>query len=295
MHHTAGRALRLALSAGMFWAGVVHAQAWMQAAGSGNVTLSYVDTWTTKHYLFDGSQVDAGHIRTFTYGLGAQYSPTDRLMFSASVPLIESGYHGKSPHPTEVDDGAYHATVTDLRTEMHYQLLLDPIAIAPYVAYVLPLHQYESFGHAAPGRHLDETWVGVAFGKSLDKWIPRTYIETRFTYAFVQAVQHIFHDKENVDVDVGYFITPYLNVQGFWHWQQTLGGIPLPVPKKAGLFPYHDQLGAADYTAVGFSTAWSYSDHSSYSFSYSHDLMGRNGHKVDSAYAVSYSYEFGQH
>ncbi|HMC59430.1 MAG TPA: hypothetical protein VKJ01_09585 [Candidatus Solibacter sp.] len=275
------------------WASVGHAQAWMSSADSGSVSLSYVDTWTTKHWLPNGGTLDVGHIRTFTYDLGAEYSPTDRLMFSASVPLIESEYHGAFPHPTEVDNGAYHATITDLRTEMHYQLLLEPIAIAPYVAYVLPLHNYETLGHAAPGRGLDETWVGVAFGKTLDKWIPRTYIEARFTYAFVQAVQHIFHDKENVDVDLGYFITPYLSVQGFWHWQQTLGGIDyLPAPTNY-LFPYHDQLTADDFTAVGFSTAWRYSDHSSFSFSYSGDIAGRVGHKVDSAYAVSYAYDFG--
>ena len=103
----------------------------------------------------------------------------------------------------------------------------QPVAIAPYVAYVLPTHNYETLGHAAPGRGLDETWVGVAVGKTLDQWIPRTYVYARFTYAFVQAVQGISHDKENVEVELGYFFTPYLSVQGFWHWQQTLGGIEL--------------------------------------------------------------------
>jgi hypothetical protein len=267
----------------------------LPSAGSGDVSVAYVDTWTTKHYLSDGSTVDAGHIRTFTYAVGAEYSPTDRLMFSASVPLIESGYHGAFPHPTPVDDGSYHATFTDLRMEAHYQLALAPIAIAPYVAFVLPLHNYETFGHAAPGRGLDETWVGVSVGKTLDQWIPRTYVDARFTYAFVQAVQHIFHDKENIEFNLGYFITPYLSLEGFWHWQQTLGGIELPVPPTKPLFHYHDQLARANYTAVGFSTAWSYSDHSQFSFTYSTDLMGRNGHKVDSAYAVSYDYEFGRH
>jgi len=58
---------------------------------------------------------------------------------------------------------------------------------------------------------------------------------------------------------------------------------------------YHDQLARANYTAVGFSSTWSYSDHSDFSFSYSTDIMGRNGHKVDSAYSVAYDYQFGQH
>jgi hypothetical protein len=95
----------------------------------------------------------------------------------------------------------------------------------------------------------------VAFGKSLDRWIPRTFVKARFTYAFVQAVQHILHDKENVDFDLGYFFTPYLSVQGFWHWQQTLGGINEPVFPPNPLYIYHDQLGRDNFTAVGFSTA----------------------------------------
>ncbi len=296
MHNTGGRgAPWLALTAGLLWAELGHAQAWLPSAGSGDVSLTYVDTWTTKHWLTNGGTIDAGHVRVFTYGLGAEYSPTDRLMFSASLPLIESEYHGAFPHPTEVDDGAYHATFTDLRMEMHYQLLLEPFAIAPYVAYLFPMHNYETLGHAAPGRGLDETWVGVALGKTLDQWIPRTYVDARFTYAFVQAVQGIAHDKENVEIDAGYFFTPYLSVQGFWHWQQTLGGINNPRPPTDPLFPYHDQLGRDNFTAVGFSTAWSYSDHSQFSFSYATDIAGRNGHKIDSAFSVSYDYEFGHH
>ena len=69
-------------------------------------------------------QVDAGHIRYYTYELAGAYSPTDRLMVNASVPVIRSIYIGAFPHPTSVDDGTYHTTYTDLRTELHYQLLL---------------------------------------------------------------------------------------------------------------------------------------------------------------------------
>ncbi len=286
---------RLALTVGLLCAGVVHAQAWLPSAGSRDVSLSYVDSWYTNHWTPTGGTVDAGHIRTYTYGLGAEYSPTDRLMFSASLPLVESQYHGTKPHPTEVDDGSWHATITDLRMEVHYQLLLAPLAIAPYVAYVLPTHDYETLGHAAPGRGLDETWVGVAVGKTLDRWIPRTFISARFTYAFVQAVQSISHDKENAEVELGYFFTPYLSVQGMWRWQQTLGGIDVPIPPTNPLFPYHDQLARDNFTNIGGGISWSYSDHSSFSLTYLTGIMGRNGHKLDDGVAFSYDYQFGNH
>ena len=61
------------------------------------------------------------------------------------------------------------------------------------------------------------------------------------------------------------------------------------------MFPYHDQLGRANFTTVGGSITWTYSDHSHFSFSYLTDIAGRNGHKVDDSWAVNYDYEFGRH
>jgi hypothetical protein len=50
--------------------------------------------------------------------------------------------------------------------------------------------------------------------KSLDRWIPRTYIEGRITYAFVEAVHGVTHDKENVELALGYFCNPVLEFAG---------------------------------------------------------------------------------
>jgi hypothetical protein len=80
-----------------------------------------------------------------------------------------------------------------------------------------------------------------------------------------------------------------------WHWQQTLGGINVPVPKTSPLFPYHDQLARDNFTNIGGSMAWEYSDSSSFSLSYMTSIMGRNGHKPEDIWAVSYAYEFGRH
>src|SRR6516165_22882 len=162
----------LALIAGVLWASVGHAQAWLPSGGSGDVTFSYTDSFVRDHYLSNGDTLDRGHIRFFQYTASGEYSPTDRWMVAASLPLIESKYTGGFPHPSynastgvygppSVDDGQYHATVTNLRAEVHYQWLLDPVAVAPYVAYVLPTHSYTTVGHAAPGRGLHELWIGT--------------------------------------------------------------------------------------------------------------------------------------
>ena len=285
---------RFALIAGLLWAGAGQTQAWLPEAEETSFAASYTDTFDTKHYTATGQAVDAGHMRFYTYGLAAAYSPTNRFMLNASLPFIRSEYHGPDPHPTTVDDGDYHSTFTDLRIGAHYQLMLEPIAIAPYIAYSFPTHTYSTLGHAAPGRGLDETWLGVAAGKSLDKWIPRTYIQARFTYAIVQHVQGISHDKENIEGDVGYYITPYLSVQGLIHWQKTLGGIVFygPPQQSDPLFPYHDQLIAESFTNAGLGTSWEYSDHSTWSLGYMTSIKGTNGHQLGRAVTLVYSYGF---
>ena len=286
------RARRWALAAGLLWATTGHAQAWLPEAGNYSFAVSYTDTFDTKHYLPNGKELDAGHMRLYTYGFAAAYSPTDRLMLNATLPLVSSEYHGSKPHPTSVDDGDYHTTFTDLRLEAHYQLLFDPVALAPYVAYVYPTHDYETLGHAAPGRGLTETWLGVAVGKSLDQWIPRTYTQARFTYAFVEEVAGVSHNKENIDFDLGYYINPDFSVQALARWQHTIGGIDVPIPPSNPLFPYHDRLAADDFTNAGVAGSWYYSDRVTLSLAYMEGISGTNGHKLGRSFSIACSYGF---
>jgi hypothetical protein len=172
--------------------------------------------------------------------------------------------------------------------------MLEPVAIAPYVAYTFPTHNYSTFGHAAPGRGLDETWLGAALGISLDKWIPKSFLQSRFTYAVVQHVQGISHDKENIEASAGYYITPDLSVQALYQWQRTIGGLQFlnPPSPTSPLFPYHDQLAATDFTIAGAGGSWSYSDSSTISVAYLEGLTGRNGHKLGREFTIAYSYGF---
>jgi hypothetical protein len=292
---TGGWVRRLALSAGILWATTSHAQAWLPDGGTTSFGVSYTNTLDKKHTTATGFEVDVGHIRTINYGFAAAYSPSDRLMFAASLPLVQSRYYGPDPHPTTTDDGDYHSTFTDLRTEVHYQLLLnDVFALAPYAAYVLPTHNYSVLGHAAPGRGLDELWMGLSAGLSMDKWIPRAYATATLTYAVVEHVQGISHDKENIEGSVGWFATPNLSVQAFVNWQKTLGGIDFTAPPNPAdpIFPYHDQLAAAGYTNVGVGGSWDYSDRSTFSLAYSEGLHGVNTHLIDHSISLIYSYGF---
>jgi hypothetical protein len=110
----------LALTVGGMWTATGLTQAWLPSAYETSAGVSYTDTFDTKHVNSVGQEVDAGHVRAYIYDFAAAYSPTDRIMLSASVPLIRSEYHGAYPHPTTTDDGSYHSTFTDLRVEAHY-------------------------------------------------------------------------------------------------------------------------------------------------------------------------------
>ena len=100
------------------------------------------------------------------------------------------------------DDGDTHGFLTDLRVGVHYQLLEDPVALAPFIAYVVPTNNnYYVQGHAAQGRGLEELLVGFGLGKSFDKWIPRTYAQMKYTYGFVEKVADISHDRANLSLE----------------------------------------------------------------------------------------------
>jgi len=258
--------------------------------GSFGAALLYSDIFDTKHYLPDGDELDVGHMRFQSLGLTLSYSPSDRVFLSAGVPYVRAEYHGPSPHPTEVDDGDYHGTVTDLRIEAHYQLSLEPVAFAPYIALVEPTHNYPSLGHAAPGRNLEEKWVGFFAGASLDLWIPRTYVQARYTFAFVEKVAGVGHDRSNLDLEVGYFLQPKWSIRALVYWQYTHGGINVPIPKTHPLFPYHDQLAAERFVNAGVGTSYQVSSAINLFALYNASVEGRNGHKLGRSANLGFAY-----
>jgi hypothetical protein len=271
---------------------IASAQAWLPQKGSLALSLTYNDVFNQYHYLPNGDEFDAGHTRSDTYGLGAAYSPTDRLMFAAALPYVRTRYWGERPHPTEIDNGHEHGAWTDLRVSMHYQLLREPFALAPYVAFVTPVTNYETLGHAAPGRGLDETWVGFGAGKSLNDWLPRTYVQGRLNYAFVERVAHVKHDRTNLDLELGYFITPQWSVRGLAFWQFAHGGVDVPMPPTDPLYPYHDQLAADEHTNLGLGVSYAASRNLSMYVMYQESIAGRNGHKVDQGLTLGMSFGF---
>jgi hypothetical protein len=270
--------------------GSVAAQAWLPGKGELSLNADYADALSKKHYLPDGQEVDVGHTRSQTTALTASYAASDRISLVASLPWVQTRYSGERPHPGEIDDGHSHSTFTDLYLAAHYQLMLEPFALAPYVATVIPTHEYETLGHAAPGRGLNEYWIGFYAGKSLHPWIPRTYVQARYNYAIVEQVAGIGHDRSNIDLEAGYFVNERFSVRALLAWQTTHGGIDVPIPPSDPLFPYHDQLGAEGHLNVGGGASWAINPRLGLYVSYMQSIRGENGHKLDQGLSLGVSY-----
>lgn len=273
------------------------AQAWLPAKGSYGFGLDFSNSLNKKHYTRTGAEVDVGHTDLEVVSLSANYSPSDRVLINASLPFVNTRHRGPNGggHDTEIDNGSWHGTVTDLQLSVHYQVTDGPVAFAPYVGVIFPTHNYVFFGHAAPGRRLDEYWVGFYAGTSLNEWIPRTYVQLRGNYAFVEEVLGVSHDRSNLSLEIGYFLNERLSLRVIASEQWTDGGISVPVPLTSPLFPVHDRLAAEEFINLGVGVSWTINERWSLNALYMEANEGTNAHKLDHRVSFGASYGVGGH
>jgi hypothetical protein len=293
----AARARRAIVACLAFVPTVALGQAWLPQKGSMSYTVDYTDILNKKHYTSDGHEVDVGHTDINALSLSGSYSPTDRISINASIPVMRTRYRGEGlgGHDHPIDDGTWHTTITDLQFTVNYQLVTGALGLAPYVGAVIPTHDYTTFGHSAPGRGLNEYWVGTYAALSLNEWIPRTYVQVRGNYAFVEEIAGIAHDRINATLEIGYFPTPSWNVRAFVSEQWTDGGINVPIPVTDPLFPHHDALAAEEFVAVGGGATWVVNERVSVYAFYMQAIEGSNAHKVDHRLSMGVSYGVGGH
>jgi hypothetical protein len=273
------------------------AQAWLPEKGSSSYSFDYGSVLNKKHYTPTGAEVDVGDTSIGILSIGGSYSPSDRVQISASLPYVNSRYIGPGGggHNTPQDNGNWHGTVTDLQLTVHYQLADGPIAFAPYVGFLIPTTSYETFGHSAPGRGLAEYWAGFYAAASLNDWIPRTYVQFRGNYAFVEKVQNIAHDRSNASLEIGHFLNIAWSIRALVTRQWTHGGIDVPVPLTSPLFPDHDRLAAEELLNLGAGVSWSLNERVSLYGLYMQSVDGTNAHKVDHRVSIGMSYGVGAH
>lgn len=210
---------------------------------------------------------------------------------SSLIPSANSPSCVPRSSPSRVNASCrYHGSITDIHLALHYQAVEEPFAFAPYTAIVIPLRDYETLGHAAHGRGLEEFWLGFYAGKSLDPWIRGTYIQARYNYAFVEKVAGISHDRSNADLEIGWFMTPEWSIRALFSAVETHGGIPVPIPPTHPLFEFHDQLAAESLRNVGAGLSWSISDSADVYVLYSQSVRGKSAHKLDHGVTLGFGY-----
>jgi hypothetical protein len=237
--------------------GLVCAQAWLPERGDGSVSLTFLGMFSSDHLLSTGQPQNRGPLRQNILTAGVLYGITDRIAVSAEIPYIDSKFTltpGLPPnaHDLEstVDDGRYRGTLQDFRADVKYNALRGPLMLTPFFEVVIPSHAYVTFGHAAPGKDLREYHAGFDVGRLLAPVLPRAYFDLRYGYAFVQKLAGMNLDRNNVDLEVGYFLKPSVAVRAIGSVQKTLGGVESPVPPDSPYFPIHDRLERGHYSRL---------------------------------------------
>jgi len=274
---------------------------WLPPKGEAWLGVSYGNVFSAEHYLGtvsagESSTIDVGHTRGNSIALQAGYGLSNRLSFSFGIPYQIYKYYGPTPHPgSDQDNGQYHGTWQDYHVSLAYQLLITKsAAVATYVTGVIPSHDYVYFAHAAPGRDLHELRLGLTAGTRLDRLLPGSYLLADYSYAFVEEVQGIHHDRSDAYLEAGYFLTPELRVRLVGSGYYTHGGLvfktPLDLPPE--LLPYHDVIGHSSQINVGAGASYALTGAIEIYAFYSRSVYGRDGHKINNAPGFGVTWSF---
>jgi len=275
------------------------AQAYLPAQGEGAVSVLFSDTFVRYHYL-GATEVDRGRIQSETVLLDVTYGLTDKVAVSFGIPWVASRYDGVNPHPLAnltgvqpLDDGAYHNTFQDFRFDVRYNVVkAKGLAVTPFIGSIVPSHDYTTFAHAAPGRDLNELQIGVTVAKLLDSVVPGLLVQGSYSYGVVQQVLDIAHNRSNMSLEVGYFLTPKIRLLALSSGELTHGGIDAPPITNAILFPEHDRITRDQFLNIGGGAAYSLNEKVDIFASLIHTVAARNVHAIDRGVSVGLSWSF---
>ena len=240
------------------------AQAWVPPKGEASLTIGLGSSFANQHLDDHGdnialpSGVGWGSMRWNDADWDLGYGITDRLAVEVGLPLVISRYEGQVPHPPlaghlNEDDGHWHATFGDIRAEVRFKATRGSLVVTPLLAFSAPSHSYEYYAHATAGLGLAKGEVGVNVGRLLDPWLPSAYVQARYTFTVPEKVLGLAHNRHNIYLDAGYFVTSAWTVSVIGEWQKSHGGwrtVDVPPPTDPN-FLYHDQLLRSDHLRLG--------------------------------------------
>jgi hypothetical protein len=294
------RRILLPVTAAFFFASSALAQAWLPPKGEATFGIEYENAYTRYHLFSEGERFDAGRVRMSTVFFSLAYSFTDRLAVGASVPYTSARYDGTVFHSLPADDGNYHGGFTDLRLGLHYNLLREPAVVTPFLTAIIPMRDYPTFAHAAPSSGLEQYILGVAVGRRLDPILEAGFAQLSYSYAFVEKVLGVSHDRSNLDLEIGYFFTSSLGISATASYQKTPGGVELPLPgtpaarafRNSPYFVHHDQLARSDFLNVGGVVSYAVTGTVDVFATYQSMVWGKNVHDLRPGLAVGFTWGF---
>lgn len=213
-----------------------HAQgAWAGTEKSLTVDLGYQYVPSSTVVVNPDTEIDDRPTRNHVITLGAAYVPIEKLVVEAALPFAMVKYAGDDAHfpAGKWDDGDYHATLTDLRAGVRYQVLEEPLlALSPHVAVSIPLMDYETVGFATGGRHLKTLHLGASIGRSFDPIAPNLYFTGSYEFSIAEkydatpATEEIKQKRSDIAFEVGYFfLDGDLGINLAMNWRMQHGGI----------------------------------------------------------------------
>lgn len=265
------------------------AQAFLPGKGDAYVSVVYTNLYSNRHYL-PVEQVDLGEIDANTLLFDATYGLSDRVAISLGMPLVVSRYQGTRPHqpsdPARLDDGRWHPTFQDVRFSLRYNAIRrGAFAVTPFVGSALPSHSYEHWAHAAPGVNLNQMNVGVTAASLLNQITPGLFIQGRYALGITQPVAGVTPTRSNVDVELGYFISPELRVFSLTSAQKAHSGIDVTLNlAQVGTVTQiqnHDRISREEYVHVGGGASFDLTDRLGVYGAFLTQVAGRNGHKMN--------------
>ena len=302
----------------------MEAQAWLSPQGEAAISIGYGNNFVKDHFAEFGVTFSDGHIRSDSVGIGLEYAISNRLSANFAVPWIESKYmvgpgppeepYALGPHVapdgSTIDTGRYHGTLQDLGFALRWGAITGQFALTPYVSVIVPSHNYQYFGHSAVGRDLHEELIGFFAARRLDELLDGSYVQLRYSYAFVEKVLGISHDQSSADLNVGYFLTSALGIRGILSYGYTHGGLPTPLDPAAWNKIYcdpviqcgprdptpnwlhHDQIGHDVYLGAGGGISYALTGAVDAYATYYSTVTGAGGHKIKDAWGLGFTWNF---
>jgi hypothetical protein len=162
----------------------------------------------------------------------------------------------------------------------------------------MPTHSYEYFAHAAYGVRVRELEIGTYVGRVLAPAMPNAFVQARYSYSFAEEIVGVDHNRSNLDIEFGYFVTSRLRFFTLGAGQKTHGGIGIPDAGFRALPPdqmrHHDRIGRIDLLNVGGGAQFSLTNSLDVFGSYMTSLAGRNTHALDRGITLGATWSFGR-